>query len=167
MKKLIDIILVGFVVICTFFNLYHINNLDRFINERIELLDIEPKVIVVDSLVFDTVFIERYEIVRLPIVDTLVRTDTVVAVAVDSVYVELPIELKQFNDTLSNTAISFNLSGYNCKVNSLLVENLKTFAIEENKPKRIGLGLQLGIGATIEGFSPYIGVGISYNLFSF
>ena len=34
-------------------------------------------------------------------------------------------------------------------------------------PKRFGIGLQLGAGVGLNGFTPYFGVGISYNLITF
>ena len=167
MSKLINTIVIGFIIISTVINLYFIYNLDRLVNERIEALDVEPELIIVDSLVYDTIYTEKKEIVKLPIVDTLVLTDTVVVLAVDSVLVEVPIEYKHFSDTLAETAFSFDLRGFQCEVNNLYVENLKTAVIEENKPKRWGLGVQLGVGGCKDGFSPYIGVGLNYNLFSF
>lgn len=169
MNKIINILMTILLLGSCIFNIVLVSDLNKKTVELIELTDIEPEIIFLDSLVYDTVYIEKTEIVRLPIyhTDTVKQTDTLTLVEIDSVDVVLPVELKQFNDTLSNTAISFDLSGYNCKVNNLYVENLKTAVIEENKLKRIGLGLQLGIGATKEGFSPYVGLGISYNLFSF
>lgn len=169
MNKIINVLIVLLLLGSCIFNVVLVSDLNKKTTELIELTDIKPEIIFLDSLVYDTVFIEKTEIVRLPIyhTDTVKQTDTLTLVEIDSVDVVIPIELKQFNDTLSNTAISFDLSGYNCKVNNLYVKNLKTPTIKENKLKRIGLGLQLGVGATKEGFSPYVGLGISYNLFSF
>lgn len=167
MNKLINTIVIGFIIISTVINLYFIYNLDRLVNERIEVLDIEPEIIVVDSLVFDSVFIERYDIVRLPIVDTLVRTDTVVAVAIDSVFVEIPIEYKHYSDTLAETAISFDLRGFNCEVNNLYVENFLNVPTQENKLKMWynNFSIGLGLGLTyIDRFRLVPTVGIYYKL---
>ena len=116
---------------------------------------------------YDTVYLERTEIIKLPIykTDTIQQTDTILLV--DSVDVVLPIELKHYSDTLANNAISFDLKGFQCEVNNLYLNNLKVPIIEENKVKRWGLGVQLGIGGTAKGFSPYIGLGLNYNIFSF
>lgn len=169
MNKIINILITILLLGSCILNVVLISDLNKKTTELIEITDVKPEIIFLDSIEYDTVYIERTEIIRLPIYhnDTIKQTDTLTLVEIDSVDVVLPVELKQFNDTLGGTAISFDLSGYNCKVNNLYVENLKTSVIKENKPKRIGLGLQLGIGATKEGFSPYIGLGISYNLFSF
>lgn len=167
MKKLINILIISFIIISTVINLYFIYNLDRFVNERLEVLDVEPELIIVDSVKFDSVYTEKKEIVKLPIynTDTIKQTDTIIHQ--DSIFVEIPISVKHYKDTLAETAISFDLRGFQCEMNNLYVENLKTPIIEENKPKRWGLGLQLGMGVTKEKISPYIGVGISYNLFNF
>lgn len=49
-------------------------------------------------------------------------------------------------------------------VQTIGVRSYKTDVI---KPKRYGLGLQAGYGITNSGLSPYVGVGISYNLILF
>lgn len=167
MEKIINILLVLLLLGSCIFNVVLVLDLNKKTIELIELTDIKPEIIFLDSLVYDTVFIEKTEIVKLPIynTDTVKQTDTIVAV--DSVYVELPIEIKQFNDTLDYTAISFDLRGFQCEVDNLYLKSIKTPTIKENKPKRWVIGVGLGIGATKEGFTPYIGVGISYNLFSF
>jgi hypothetical protein len=169
MDKIINILILVLLLGSCIFNVLLVSDLNKKTMELIELTDIEPEIIFIDSIEYDTVYIEKTEIVKLPIyhTDTVKQTDTLTLVEIDSVDVVVPIELKQFNDTFSNMAISFDLRGYNCKVDNLYVENLKTSVIKENKPKRICLGLQLGMGATKEGFNPYIGLGISYNLFSF
>ena len=164
MNKLINIIVIGFIVISTAINLYFIYNLDRLVNERIEVLDLEPEIIFLDSIEYDTVYLEKTEIVKLPIykTDTIQTTDTIIVL--DSVDVVIPIELKQFSDTLANTLISFDLKGFQCEVNNLYVENLKTSEIKENKVKRWGLGL--GLGATYcDGFKILPTLGIYYKLF--
>lgn len=169
MKKLINIIVVGFIIISTIINLYYINNLDRLIKERIEVLDVEREIVVVDSVKFDTVFIERYDTVRLTKcqTDTLVINDTVVAV--DSVDVVLPIEVKHYSDTLAETAISFDVTGFRCELNNLYVHNFLNVPTQEKavKTNRFGLGLQLGVGLSNDKFTPYIGVGLNYNLIQF
>lgn len=167
MKKLINILIISFIIISTVINLYFIYNLDRLVNEKLEVLDIEPELIIVDSLIYDTVYTEKKEIVKLPIVDTVILTDTVVAVAVDSVFVEIPIEYKHFSDTLAETAISFDLRGFQCEVNNLYVKNFLNVPTQENKPKRWynNLGLGVGLGVTyIDRFRICPNIGLYYKL---
>ena len=167
MEKIIDILLILLLMIFAVMNCVLVSKLQQKTTDLIELTDLEPEIIFIDSIEYDTVYIEKTEIVKLPIykTDTIQQTDTILLM--DSVDVVIPIELKQFSDTLANTAISFDLRGFQCEVNDLLVENLKTPTIEENKVKRWGLGVQLGIGGTTKGFSPYIGIGLNYNIFNF
>lgn len=167
MEKLIDILLIVLLLIFAVMNCVLVSKLQQKTTELIELTNLEPEIIFLDSLVYDTVYLERTEIIKLPIykTDTIQQTDTILLV--DSVDVVLPIELKHYSDTLANNAISFDLKGFQCEVNNLYLNNLKVPIIEENKVKRWGLGVQLGIGGTAKGFSPYIGLGLNYNIFSF
>lgn len=167
MKKLINIIIIGFIVVSTLINLYYINNLDRLVKERIEVLDVEHDVVFVDSLVHDTMYIEKYDTVRLTKcqVDTLVINDTVVAV--DSVDVVLPIEVKHYSDTLAETAISFDVTGFRCELNNLYVHNFLNVPTQENKPKRWydNFGVGVGLGVTyIERFRVVPNIGLYYKL---
>lgn len=169
MKKLINILIISFIIISTVINLYFIYNLDRLVNERLEVLDIERDVIVMDSLVYDTMYLTKTEVVRLPIVntDTVKQTDTVVAVAVDSVFVEIPIEYKHYSDTLAETAISFDLRGFQCEVNNLYVENFLNVPTQENKQKRWYKDINIGIGfgiTYVDKFRIVPNVGIYYKL---
>ena len=172
MDKIINILIVLLLLISCIFNVVLVSDLNKKTMELIELTDIEPEIIFLDSLVYDTVYIEKTEIVRLPIynTDTVKQTDTLTLVEIDSVDVVLPIELKQFNDTFLNMAISFDLSGFQCKVDNLYVENLKTSVIKEKVPKRWynNFGIGVGIGITyVDRFRLVPTLGISYNLFSF
>lgn len=171
-NKIIISILTIILIIVSLFNCKVVNDLEEKTLELIELTNIEPEIVFLDSITqFDTIYIERYELVKLPIynTDTIKQTDTLVAV--DSVFVDvlLPIELKHYNDTLSNTLISFDIVGYNCELTDLYARNLIVCPEQQKtlKTKNFGLGLSLGIGATKDGFSPYIGIGISYNIFNF
>lgn len=167
MSKLINILVIGFIIISTVINLYFIYNLDRLVIERLEVLDIEPELIIVDSLVYDTVYTEKKEIVKLPIVDTLILIDTVVAVAVDSVFVEIPIEYKHYSDTLNYNAISFDLQGFQCEVNNLYVKNFLNVPTQENKPKRWYEDINIGVGfgiTYVDKFRIVPNIGLYYKL---
>lgn len=167
MKKLINVLIISFIVVSTVINLYYINNLDRLIQERIEVLDVESPLIV-DSLVFDTIYLTRYDTVRLTKcqIDTLVINDSIVIM--DSVDVAIPIEFKHYSDTLDYTAISFNLRGFNCEVDNFLVKNFLNVPTQEKAVKRwyedIHLGIGLGV-TYIDRFRIIPNVGIYYHLF--
>ena len=152
----------------TLFNIHKLHE----VNSKLEYFNLiteeeipEPEIIFLDSLIYDTVFIESTEIVKLPIVDTFFCTDTLKVL--DSIFVEIPISVKHYSDTLAETAFSFDLRGYNCEVDKLYVQNLKVCPEQKKVPKRWGIGVQLGVGGCKDGFSPYFGVGLSYDLVQF
>lgn len=169
MEKVINIILLLLLLGSCIFNVVLVNRLDESINVILEtkLTDVNPEIIILDSLVYDTVYIDRYQKVLVPVVNTDTINDTILVV--DSIEVNIPIQKKHFSDTLAGTAIFFDLNGFQCEVNNLYVHNFLNVPTQEKAVKinRFGVGLQLGIGVNEKGFTPYIGVGISYNLFSF
>lgn len=169
MKKFINIIIGIVLLIMCVMNCFLANRLADKTEELIELTNLEPEIIFLDSLVWDTVYFEKTEVVRLPIVDTIITTDTIVAVERDSVFVEVPINTYHYDTTLAETHINLILEGFDVRLNSLLIENLKVPTIEQKplKTKPFGIGVQLGIGATKDGFSPYIGLGLNYNIYQF
>lgn len=109
------------------------------------------------------VFVDRY----------LVRTDTVklavhdTTLRVDSVLVDVPIERRIYEEDSLYRAV---VSGYRPSLDSLLVYRTTT-EITKFVPvpvkKRWGVGIQAGYGFSSKGISPYVGVGISYNLINF
>ena len=171
MDKIINILIVLLLLSSCILNVVLVSDLNKKTTELIELTDMEPEIIFLDSLVYDTVYIEKTEIVKLPIykTDTIQQTDTLTLVEIDSVDVVLPVELKQFNDTLGETAISFDIRGFQCEVDNLYLKSIKVPTIEQKAPKRwynnFGIGVGLS-GVYIEGFKIVPSVGIYYTLFS-
>lgn len=110
----------------------------------------------VDSLVL------RTEVVKLPIYDTIVSKD-IDSIRVDSVYVGIPIQQKEYSDSAYHAWVS----GYKVSLDSINVYPktiVETHRIRE-PPKRWGLGIQVGAGyCGDKTIRPYIGVGISYNI---
>lgn len=120
--------------------------------------------VVRDTIMRDRpVFVDRY----------LVRTDTVklalhdTTLRVDSVLVDVPIERRIYKEDSLYRAV---VSGYRPSLDSLLVYRTTT-EITKFVPvpvkKRLGVGIQAGYGFSRQGISPYVGVGISYNLINF
>ena len=122
-------------------------------------------------LIFDTitltkpVFVEKIQLdsVYMPVTDTLWKHDTL--------YVYLEREQIQWQDSLCRVYAS----GVNPQVDSVTHFVRETIVNREisvpvNVKSRWGLGIQLGYGAGINGkqvyLTPYVGVGISYNILS-
>ncbi|MEG2599829.1 MAG: hypothetical protein RSA66_10200 [Muribaculaceae bacterium] len=88
----------------------------------------------------------------------------------DSINVVVPVTQKVYEDSTYRAYVS----GYMPILDSIIIyprHDVMTItkSIKE-KRKRWGVGIQVGYGMTIKGtpeLSPYIGIGISYNLFSF
>ena len=133
---------------------------------------VEPIKEKVDTLlIFDTitltkpVFVEKIQLdsVYMPVTDTLWKHDTL--------YVYLEREQIQWQDSLCRVYAS----GINPQVDSVthfVQETIinKEISIPVKVKSRWGLGIQVGYGAGINGkqvyLTPYVGVGISYNILS-
>ena len=133
---------------------------------------VEPIKEKVDTLlIFDTitltkpVFVEKIQLdsVYMPVTDTLWNHDTL--------YVYLEREQVQWQDSLCRVYAS----GINPQVDSVthfVQETIITreISVPVKVKSRWGLGIQVGYGAGINGkqvyLTPYVGVGISYNILS-
>ena len=133
---------------------------------------VEPIREKVDTLlIFDTitlskpVFVEKIQLdsVYMPVTDTLWKHDTL--------YVYLEREQIQWQDSLCRVYAS----GINPQVDSVTHFVQETIIAREisvpvKVKSRWGLGIQVGYGAGINGkqvyLTPYVGVGISYNILS-
>ena len=133
---------------------------------------VEPIKEEVDTLlIFDTitltkpVFVEKIQLdsVYMPVTDTLWKHDTL--------YVYLEREQIQWQDSLCRVYAS----GINPQVDSVTHFVQETIITREipvpvKVKSRWGLGIQVGYGAGINGkqvyLTPYVGVGISYNILS-
>ena len=133
---------------------------------------VEPIKEKVDTLlIFDTitltkpVFVEKIQLdsVYMPVTDTLWKHDTL--------YVYLEREQIQWQDSLCRVYAS----GINPQVDSVthfVQETIinREISIPVKVKSRWGLGIQVGYGAGVNGkqvyLTPYVGVGISYNILS-
>ena len=96
------------------------------------------------------------------------KRDTMQTDCTDSVKVEIPITQKRYADSTYTAWVS----GYNPTLDSIRIyprhEVITITNTIRHKPKRWGVGLNVGYGITPKnGLQPYIGVGVSYNLFTF
>ena len=124
---------------------------------------------VVKPIAKDSVVV-RYvaEVVRVTdtIIDSVnVGTDCTLS---EDIEVEIPITQKVYEDSTYKAYVS----GFRSNLDSIFVypkTEVRTINIKP-KPKRWGIGVQVGYGLSLTPapkFAPYIGVGISYNLFNF
>lgn len=83
----------------------------------------------------------------------------------DTLYLQLPRTTKQYTDSLFTAQVS----GYEPSLDWLELYPQTRYITTTIRPKppRWSLGLQAGYGISKQGLTPYIGVGLSYNLWSF
>ena len=147
-----------------------VNAIGYFVNEHRNAHPGEMKVKVDTLFVYDTIFIEKPVINKVEIIDTLRLpvpiTDTLMLH--DTVFVHLPIEQRQYSDPRYTAWVS----GYRPQLDSILIYQRTEYITKEiktvTKPKRWGIGLQVGYGVSLHNGqihpAPYIGVGLSYSL---
>ena len=147
-----------------------VNAIGYFVNEHRNAHPGEMKVKVDTLFVYDTIFVEKPVINKVEIIDTLLLpvpvTDTLMLH--DTVFVHLPIEQRQYGDTRYTAWVS----GYRPQLDSIQIYQTTEYITKEmkkaTKSKRWGIGLQAGYGVSFSNkqiqATPYIGIGISYNI---
>lgn len=124
--------------------------------------DTLPPIVRIDT-VRDTLLVPKY--VQVERFDTI--RDTVDG---NPIYLPVPISSYLFTD---DSTYKFEMEGYNVKARSIEVypRTVTQTVIERvevpGKPKRWGIGPQIGFGYNGREWMPYVGVGIQYNLIRF
>jgi len=110
------------------------------------------------------------ETLRNAMLDTLprIRADTLEHIVLcekdqDSVQIELPMLQSVYKDK-DYTAY---ISGVNARLDSIFVYPKREVITIRKPPKHWHIGISSGYGTTVQGFKPYIGIGITYSLISF
>ena len=136
----------------------------------------QPKTVyLTDTIVnveWDTVYLDRYKTVKLPIADTTVYYIADTVTRVDSVFVEVPISKYSVDTTFFTDSTVFNLfiqnSGYAVKLDTLSY-SFTYRPTKINKTKKIHwfIGPSLGIGYdfTTGKLVPTIGIGLIIKRF--
>ena len=131
-------------------------------------MPLEPTEIKVDTLVvrdtimqYKPIFVDKIKVdsVLIPVKDTIVIRD--------SVYIYMDREKITWRDSLCEVYVS----GIMTSVDSVRhFQEYKYITIETQVPVKVkshwGLGVNAGYGVGKGGLTPYIGVGISYNILS-
>lgn len=97
--------------------------------------------------------------------DTIhIYPDSLREILSDSISVEVPIEQRHYRDSLYEAWVS----GYDPQLDSIRVFSSTQYSLVQPtaSPKRWGVGVTAGYGFGPKGALPYIGVGISYNIFT-
>lgn len=127
-----------------------------------------------DAMVCDTCYVYDTIVVDKPVYKELRYIDTVLVAVSDTIKiigdttVALPFEQKVYSDSTYRAVVSgFRPSLDSIAVyprNSVVTIYYDNNSLVEGRNRRWGLGLQAGYGVSGDGLTPYIGVGLSYNI---
>lgn len=122
----------------------------------------------IDTPILKDSTVLRYVTVPVPVQDKI-WTHVADTLKTDSVNVVLPITQKMYQDSTYQAWVS----GYMPALDSIRVFQPVTTITRtitntqiKYKTKRWGLGVQAGVGFTSTKVEPYIGIGVTYNIFS-
>lgn len=151
MKEIVKAILILSVIYLLLFFLVKTNRQSQVTIEKQSQPVILTDTIV--NVVYDTLFINHFEKVKLPVVDTIIRD----SLRIDSVFVEIPISKYQLDTCFTTDTTQLNLSirnsGYNVTLDSLSYKFTYSPTPPVIKKKRHRFGIFVG---------PSVGVGYDY-----
>lgn len=132
--------------------------------ETVEIIRDTIPVFVEVPVARDSVVV-RYVNVTVPAVSTTPADSSVT----DSIQITLPITQKIYTDSTYEAWVS----GYMPSLDSIRIFHPRAYITRtvtntqvRYETKRWGLGVQVGAGVTPGKIEPYVGIGISYNIFS-
>ena len=120
----------------------------------------------------DTVYIKVY-LTRpsAPVPTVQAPSDTTHGPADSVLYIPIKLEQKVYEDSTYRAVVSGPaIEQYGPRLDSISVYR-RTVTVYQTKtvysePSRWGIGIQAGYGASKDGLTPYIGIGVQYNLWS-
>ena len=167
MKDIVKSMLILTVIYLLLFFLVKTNRTCQVIQEK----QSQP-VIVTDTLtnvVYDTVYLERYKTVKLPVVDSTVYYITDTVKRVDSVFVEVPISVYKFDTTFTSDSTVLNIfvqnKGFEVTLDSLSYYFEYTPRLQKKTHWFIGPSLGIGYDFTTGKLVPTIGIGLIIKRF--
>ena len=166
MKEIVKSIVLLTVIYLLLFFLVKTNRQSQVIQEKPETIYLTDTI---TNVVYDTLFFDHFEIVKLPVVDTLILIND--SIRVDSVFVEVPISVYKFDTTFTTDTTSLNIriqnSGYAVTLDSLSYyfeytpTPQKTNFFKEHF--KFGLGAGAGYGCFSKQPDIFVGVGVYYT----
>ena len=168
MKEIIKSMLILTVIYLLLFFLVKTNRTCQVIQEK------PQPVIMTDTItnvLYDTVFIDHFETVKLPVTDTLILIND--SIRIDSVFVEVPISIYKFDTTFFTDSTSLNIhiqnSGYEVTLDSLSyyfeytprpIKLSKSNFFKDHF--RFGAGVSTGYGCFSKKTDIFLGIGFYY-----
>ena len=167
MKDIVKSILILTVIYLLLFFLVKTNRQSQVTTEK----QSQPVIITdtITNVVYDTVFIDHFETVKLPVVDTLTIIND--SIRIDSVFVEVPISVYKLDTCFTTDTTQLNLSirnsGYAVTLDTIFYD----FKYTPRPPKtnffkdhfRFGAGVSTGLGVFLIFPDIFVGVGVYYT----
>ena len=166
MKEIIKSMLILTVIYLLLFFLVKTNRQSQVIQEKPETVYLTDTI---TQVMYDTIFIDHFETVKLPVVDTVTIIND--SIRVDSVFVVFPISKYSVDTTFTTDTTSLNIriqnSGYDVKLDSLSYN----FKYTPRPPKtnffkehfKFGAGVSTGFGVFSKKPDIFVGVGLYYT----
>ena len=166
MKEIIKSMLILTVIYLLLFFLVNTNRTCQVIQEK----QSQPVIITdtITNVLYDTVFIDHFETVKLPVVDTLTIIND--SIRVDSVFVEVPISVYKFDSTFTTDTTSLDIhiqnSGYAVTLDTLSYSftykptHQKTNFFNEHF--KFGAGIGTGFGVFSKKPDVFLSIGVYY-----
>ena len=165
MKEIVKAIFLLVVIYLLLFFLVNTNRQSQVISDK----QSQP-VIVTDTIVnveYDTIFLERYNIVKLPVVDTIV----IDSLRIDSVFVEVPISVYKMDTTFTSDSTVLNIfiqnKGFNVTLDSLYYRLEYTPRPPKTnffkKHFKFGAGISIGFGVFSKKPDIFLSIGVYYT----
>ena len=166
MKEIIKSMLILTVTYLLLFFLVRTNRTCQVIQDK------QPQpVIITDTIVnveWDTVYLERYKTVKLPVVDTLTIIND--SLRIDSVFVEVPISIYKFDTCFTTDSTNLNImirnSGFNVILDSLSYHFEYTPTLKKTnffkEHFKFGVGIGTGFGVFSKKPDVFMNIGFYY-----
>ena len=159
MKEIVKSMLILTVIYLLLFFLVKTNRQSQVIQEKPETVYLTDTI---TQVMYDTIFIDHFETVKLPVVDTVTIIND--SIRVDSVFVEVPISVYRFDTTLTTDTTRLDLfiqnKGFNVTLDTLSYRLEYTPTKTKKTHWFIGPSLGLGYDFTTRKLVPTIGIGI-------
>ena len=164
MKEIIKTMLILTVTYLLLFFLVRTNRQSQVIQEKPETVYLTDTL---TQVMYDTIFIDHFETVKLPVVDTVTIIND--SIRIDSVFVEVPISVYRFDTTFFTDTTVFNLSiqnsGFNVTLDSLSYHFEYTPTLKKNYFKehfKFGVGIGTGYGVFSKKPDVFMNIGFYY-----
>ena len=167
MKEIVKSMLILTVIYLLLFFLVKTNRTCQVIQEK----QSQPVIITdtITNVLYDTVFIDHFETVKLRTTDTLTIIND--SIRIDSVFVEVPISIYKFDTTFKSDTTQLNLSIRNSGYAVTLDTLSYNFKYTPRPPKtnffkehfKFGAGVSTGFGVFSKKPDIFVGVGLYYT----